>query len=233
MQRLPKIEKEDVSGEFDAFYDAVTALLGRVPNFYRTISNSPWLAMCLLPLNSTVQRQWPGTSVSGKVKELVVIKSSHVNGCKYCYAHNTALGQAAGITHEEIVEISSDDYLNSKSLSEAEIAAVRWAEAVTTNTAAQDDELFALLQEHFSTQEIVELTMTSAMFNMINRLNDSLRVPIEDIEEIDLIKPSLNLDPGKVKNYLTWLASFWPEEDFDTVVQQAKDAARPVSEAAE
>ena len=35
----------------------------------------------------------------GRTKELVVIKTSHVNGCRYCYAHNTALGQAAGITH--------------------------------------------------------------------------------------------------------------------------------------
>ena len=122
MQRLPKIEKENVSGDFAHFYGAVTGLLGRVPNFYRTISHAPWLAMLLLPFNAAVQRQWPGSRLSGRVKELVVIKTSHVNGCRYCYAHNTALGQAAGITDDEIADISTDDYLQSKTLSEAEKA---------------------------------------------------------------------------------------------------------------
>jgi hypothetical protein len=56
MQRLPKIEKEDISGDLARFYEAVTGLLGRVPNFYRTISRAPWLAMLLLPFNATVQR---------------------------------------------------------------------------------------------------------------------------------------------------------------------------------
>ena len=94
-ERLPKIEKDDASGGLAHFYDAVTRLLGRVPNFYRTISHAPWMAMLLLPFNAAVQRQWPGSCMPGRIKELVVIKTSHVNGCRYCYAHNTALGEAA------------------------------------------------------------------------------------------------------------------------------------------
>ncbi len=233
MQRLSKIETEDATGGLANFYEAVTAALGRVPNSYRTMANSPWLAMCLLPLNSVVQRQWPGTSVDGRTKELAVIKTSHINGCKYCYAHNTALGEAAGITHEEIIELSSDDYQQSESLSASEIVAVRWAAAVTTNTAAQDDALFAELQGHFNEQEIVELTMVTAMFNMINRINDSLRVPLEEMEEVNHIKRTLDLDPAKVKTYLTWLADTWPEDDFDTLVKEAKAAAKPPAQAAE
>ena len=33
MQRLPKIERGNITGGLGAFYDAVTGLLGRVPNF--------------------------------------------------------------------------------------------------------------------------------------------------------------------------------------------------------
>ena len=233
MQRLPKIEKEDVSGDLAHFYEAVTGLLGRVPNFYRTISHAPWLAMLLLPFNATVQRQWPGSRMSGRIKELVVIKTSHVNGCKYCYAHNTALGAAAGITHEEIIELSSDDYLQSKTLSEQEKAAVQWAEAVTQNTAAQRDGLFAEMKRLFTDAEIVELTFVSAMFNMINRLNDSLQVPIEQQDEINLIKRSLDLDPAKVQAYIAWMAEFWPKTDFASLNKQAEAAATWPAEAAE
>lgn len=233
MQRLPKIEKENISGDFAHFYDAVTGLLGRVPNFYRTISHAPWLTMLLLPFNAAVQRQWPGSRLSGRVKELVVIKTSHVNGCRYCYAHNTALGQAAGITDDEIAEISTDDYLQSKTLSEAEKAAVQWAEAVTLNTAAKRDDLFAAMKRLFTDEEIVELTMVSAMFNMINRLTDSLQVPVEQQDEVNLIKRSLNLDPAKVQAYVAWLAEFWPEEDFDSLSKQAEAAAIGSAQAAE
>ena len=228
MQRLPKIERENVSGDLAAFYDAVTGLLGRVPNLYRTISHAPWFAMLMLPFNASVQRQWPGSRLPGRIKELVVIKTSHVNGCRYCYAHNTALGQAAGITLEEIGEISSDDFLASTTLSDGEKVAVRWAEAVTTNAAAGDDALFAEMQRHFSNGEIVELTMVSAMFNMINRLNDSLRVPVEESGEIDLIKRSLDMDPSRVKAYVGWVAENWPADDpeaFARLNEAAEQAA--------
>ncbi len=233
MQRLPKIERENISGDLEHFYDAVTQLLGRVPNFYRTISHAPWLAMLLLPFNAAVQRQWPGSRLPGRTKELVVIKTSHVNGCRYCYAHNTALGQAAGITHEEIIEISSDDYLQSTTLSEAEKVAVQWAESVTVNKAGKDDDLYAVMKRLFSEEEIVELTMVTAMFNMINRLTDCLQVPIEEQDEIDLIKPSLNLDPAKVQAYAAWVAQFWPEKDFATLREQAGAAAVWPADAAE
>jgi uncharacterized peroxidase-related enzyme len=233
MQRLPKIERDDVSGDLAHFYEAVTGLLGRIPNFYRTIAHAPWLAMLLLPFNAAVQRQWPGSRMSGRIKELVVIKTSHVNGCRYCYAHNTALGEAAGVTHDEIVEISSEDYLESKTLSEAEKRAVQWAEAVTLNTAAKRDDLFAEMKRLFSDAEIVELTMVSAMFNMINRLNDSLQVPIEMQDEVNLIKRSLNLDPTKIQAYVGWLAAFWPKGDFASLNRQAEDAATWPAKAAE
>jgi uncharacterized peroxidase-related enzyme len=233
MQRFPKIERENISGDLDHFYGAVTALLGRVPNFYRTISHAPWMAMLLLPFNAAVQRQWPGSRMSGRIKELVVIKTSHVNGCRYCYAHNTALGEAAGITHDEIIELSSDDYLKSKSLSEQEKLAVQWAEAVTLNKAAENDDLFAAMKQKFTDAEIVELTMVSAMFNMINRLNDSLQVPIEEQDEVNLIKRSLNLDPAKIQAYVSWLSEFWPEADFDSLNRQAEGAATWPAEAAE
>ena len=233
MQRLSKIEKEDVSGDLARFYDAVTALLGHVPNFYRTISHAPWLAMLLLPFNAAVQRQWPGSRMSGRIKELVVIKTSHVNGCNYCYAHNTALGAAAGITHEEVIEISGNDYLQSKSLSEREKTAVQWAEAVTQNTASKRDDLFAAMKRLFTDAEIVELTFVSAMFNMINRLNDSLQVPIEQQDEINLIKRSLDLDPAKVQAYVSWVADFWPKADFGSLNKQAEAAATWPAQAAE
>jgi hypothetical protein len=89
------------------------------------------------------------------------------------------------------------------------------------------------MKQQFTDAEIVELTIVSAMFNMINRLNDSLQVPVEMQDEVNLIKRSLNLDPAKVQTYLSWLAAFWPEADFDSLNRQAESAATWPAEAAE
>ena len=224
MARIPLIEPEAVDGELEEFYGAVTALLGRVPHFYRTMSHAPLLAMLFLPINAANQREWPGARLSGKLKELVVIKTSHVNGCDYCYAHNTSLGQAAGITHEQIIDLSSDDYLDSANFTERERAAVAWAEHVTRNTAQQRGDVYERVKAQFSDAEIVELTLICAMFNMINRVNDALDITIEEQPEIDKIKPSLVLDPERMRTYLRWLADHWPG-DMDTLNREAAAAA--------
>ena len=107
---------------------------------------------------------------------------------------------------------------------EREMLALAWAEHVTRNTASERDDIFARLQAHFSEAEIVELTLISAMFNMINRINDSLAVPLEIQAEVDLIQRSLVLDPAKVGTYLRWLADNWPDT-FDGLNRQAEAAA--------
>ena len=222
--RIRRIEPEAIDGDFRDGYGAVTARLGRAPHFYRTISNAPFLAMLFLPINAAAQREWPGTRISGKVKEMGVIKTSHTNGCDYCYAHNTSLGQAAGITHEQIIAMSSDDYLTSDLFNEREKAAILWAENMTRNTAQANTEAFDRMRANFTEGEIVEVSMLCSMFNMINRINDSLDVLIEEQPEIDKIQTSLHLDPVKMGDYLRWLADHWPNE-FETMNKQAEDAA--------
>lgn len=224
MPRVPLIQPDSVDGELAAFYDAATDMLGRVPNSIRTLSHAPFLAMLLLPFNAAVQREWPGTHLSGRMKELVVIKTSQINECEYCLAHNTSLGQAAGITEEHIIALSSSEYLTSDLFDERERAAVAWAEHMTRRTAGKNDAIFAQVRAHFSDAEIVELTFVCGLFNMINRINDSLALSIEDQAEVDRIRGTLRLDPERLGKYLRWLADNWPN-DFATLNQRARASA--------
>ena len=212
MTRIKKIQKNAIASQFTEFYSAVDDLLGRVPNFYKTLSNSPFLAMAFLPINALAQREWEGTSVSGKIKELIVIKTSQTNGCKYCYAHNTSLGKAAGITDEQIKAISQNNFSESPLFDKQEILALKWAEAITLNQAAKNNQLFNELKNNFTEKQVAEMTILCAMFNMINRINDSLDVELEDTSEIYKIQKSLILEPKKMTNYLTWLSNFWQKE---------------------
>lgn len=102
--------------------------------------------------------------------------------------------------------------MDSPHLSAREKRAVLWAEHVTKNTARDRDDVYKMVREEFSEEEIIELTLMSGFFNLFNRFMDSLKIPLEIQDEVDLIKNSLHLDPAKVKTYLDTVTREWPAE---------------------
>ena len=123
--------------------------------------------------------------------------------------HNTALGQAAGIEEEHIKALSLNDFSDPDLFTHEEVLAIKWAESVTNNSANSNDKLFADLKEVFTEKQIVEMTILAAMFNMLNRINDSLDVDLEEQGEINKIKKSLHLKTEAYGDYLEWFAKFW------------------------
>ena len=91
------------------------------------------------------------------------------------------LGQALGLTDAEFEALQAD-YRASPLFTDREKAALAWAEAMTLNTAKFDDTAWDALRARFTDAEIVEISLASAMFNMINRLNDSFRTELEPEE---------------------------------------------------
>ena len=83
MSRIEMIEPEDADGEVEVLFEAVTAMLGRVPHSYRVLARSPHVAKMLVPFNAVLQRQGAGSVLTTKIKEIVIIKTSHLNGCAY------------------------------------------------------------------------------------------------------------------------------------------------------
>ena len=108
------------------------------------------------------------------------------------------LGQALGLTEAEFAALQTDDYRSSALFDEREKAVMAWAEAMTLNTAKRDDAVWNELSRLFTDAEIVEISLITGMFNMINRLNDSFRTELEPEEynrrqhgAVGVTKPSL------------------------------------------
>lgn len=83
MDRIKMLETENAKGEVASLFDAATEMLGRIPNSYRVLARSPLVAKLLLPFNAVLQREGAGSILTTKIKEMVVIKTSQLNGCKY------------------------------------------------------------------------------------------------------------------------------------------------------
>lgn len=83
MSRIGMVEDAEATGEARVLFEAVKSMLGRVPNSYRVLARIPLVSKLMLPLNGTLQREGAGSLLTTKIKEMVIIKTSQINGCKY------------------------------------------------------------------------------------------------------------------------------------------------------
>ena len=102
--------------------------------------------------------------------------------------------------------------MDTNCLNPREKAAVLWAEHVTKNTARDRDDIFEIIKKEYNESEIVELTAISCLFNLVNRFQDSLQVQLEDVDEVNKIKKSVQVDTDKLKSYVSEIIDDWPKE---------------------
>lgn len=108
-------------------------------------------------------------SIGAKLRALVELRVSQINGCAYCVDLHTMEARKAGETAQRLDcltvwrEVSFFD--------EAEKSALDWAEAITEiSTKGAPEDLYAALSKHFSDAEIVDLTLIISQMNAWNRL---------------------------------------------------------------
>jgi alkylhydroperoxidase family enzyme len=110
------------------------------------------------------------------------------------------LGQALGLTDAEFDALDTA-YSDSELFNAREKAAIAWAEAMTLNTAKRDDGVWNDLRKNFTDAEIVEISLASGMFNMINRLNDSFRTELESVEYNQRQHRAVGVTRGALEEY--------------------------------
>jgi len=143
----------------------------RENHFYRMMAHKPEVLKNFPPLYSAIVG--PGAA-DRRTKELVYLTASIANECAYCTAAHKASAKKAGVTDEEIQAIETEQYQN---FSAADRAAIQYARELTESASAVEtgDALF----RYFNDEQIVEITLVTAMANFTNRFNNGLRVQPE------------------------------------------------------
>ena len=108
-------------------------------------------------------------SIDKKLRAMVELRVSQMNGCVYCVDLHATQARAEGETQQRLDCIAV--WRECPFFDDSERAALAWAEAVTllpeTNA---PDKLYDNLKEHFSEQQIVDLTLIVSLMNAWNRL---------------------------------------------------------------
>ena len=182
-QRLSGVSDQEATGLAKDIIDGSNLLLGRTSNLVRILAaHTPYLGRWFLGLVAAVRQPNVGAISDVRLRNIATIKTSMVNECKYCTTHTSIYGEALGLTQAQLEALQSDAYQSSTLFNEREKAVIAWSEAVTLNTAKRDKTLWETMRRLFSDAEIIEITMASAMFNMINRLNDTFCTELETTE---------------------------------------------------
>jgi len=156
----------------DEFLAELENKWGRAIHFFRAMANRPEVLKSFVPLYGAIMGPGP---VDRRIKELVYLTCSYANECAYCTAAHTGSGRKAGISDEELRALQTDqDHV----FSEPERAAIQYARELTQTADAEESR--ETLREHFTDEQIVEITLVAAMANFTNRFNDGLQVQPEE-----------------------------------------------------
>ena len=106
--------------------------------------------------------------------ELVRMRASQINGCAYCLDMHSKDAQAEGETEQRLYTL--DAWRETPFFTDRERAALAWTEAVTLVAEGHvPDEVYAEAREHFTEEELVNLTMAVVTINAWNRLSIAFR----------------------------------------------------------
>lgn len=125
-----------------------------------------------------LERYLKTTSLEPKLRELVKVRASQINGCAYCLDMHTKDARALGETEQRLYGLSA--WKETPFYTDRERAALRWTEALTRIADEQDvsDEVYEQVRGQFSEQELVDLTLAVVTINSWNRIAISFRVDV-------------------------------------------------------
>jgi uncharacterized peroxidase-related enzyme len=115
--------------------------------------------------------------------EIAIVVVSKLNECAYCVAHHTPRLVDQGLSADTVARILEPDC---PGLTPLDRLVRDYAVQVTTEPNRIRDGVFTELRMHFTEEQIVELTVRTALCGFFNRVNDALGIGLEDgvIEEM-------------------------------------------------
>jgi AhpD family alkylhydroperoxidase len=105
-----------------------------------------------------------GKSVDERVKNLVELKGAQMIGCEFCVDLGSQICRNSGFTDEELLALAR--YRESDLFTDREKLALDYAVAVMRTPVEVTDELFARIKEHFSDEQLVEITALLTVVNL-------------------------------------------------------------------
>jgi AhpD family alkylhydroperoxidase len=169
MSRVELVQAEQAPLLARPFY----ALDGPTSPITRALAQVPELLEVAAPF---IARVFGPTSLDLRTKEVVVLRVSVRNGCRYCIDTHTVAAWDAGLSAEDTARLRAVS-ADGPEVPEHERALVAWCDAFAAAPEPVPAAVSARLREHFSEHELVELALLAGATAMLNRFCTALELP--------------------------------------------------------
>jgi uncharacterized peroxidase-related enzyme len=173
MARISLISPETAAPDVKEIYEKT--LRGKPGNAQKALAHRPEMLKNFLGFYGSV-----GKSLDRKLYEIIYIRVSLINGCRYCMQHHVTSFKRVGLTSQDWAALKAGDYSRFDDKSRI---ALTYIEKLTRAPQSITDTDFAPLREQFSEPEIVDLHLLTGLANLTNRFTNPLDLELEFPEE--------------------------------------------------
>jgi AhpD family alkylhydroperoxidase len=155
-----------------AMYRFARRRLGEVPEPFTVVAHHPRLMVANVVHEMLLQSG--SKKLPKNVRELAVFWAGRTIGCSWCVDFGSMLQRLDGLDVDRLKEI--DNYATSPRYTDDERAAIRYADAMTTDPHTVTDEQVADLRNRFGDAGVIELTYQVGVENMRARMYSALGI---------------------------------------------------------
>jgi AhpD family alkylhydroperoxidase len=172
MARIKGVEPAEAGPKVKLVYwfmrKGMTRMTGRAPAAGRSgiepvevWAHQPKMLTGMGKFQGAVRR---GHSVDERLKNLVELKGAQMIGCEFCVDLGSQICRKSGFSDDELLALPR--YRHSDLFTGREKLALDYAVAVMRTPVEVTDELFDRLKEHFSDEQLVEITALLTVVNL-------------------------------------------------------------------
>jgi AhpD family alkylhydroperoxidase len=138
----------------------------------RSLAHAPDVMAALMPFLAQIMGE---SSLELPTKELVILRISQLNGCRYCLAAHRPAAASAGVPDAHAAAVCDEVPLDT--LPARERALIEWIDQTTVDPAGVTDELAARTLDHVRDDQLIELTLLAGAITMLNRYCTAFAIP--------------------------------------------------------
>lgn len=175
--RIQPVEKEQAPDIVRRIYEALEQRAGSVSDFTKMLAHKPEVLRAFNQLFAAVMAE---DALTRRLKELVFLRVSILNGCAYCVHSHTASGKRRGLTDEQIAALKEPGGERREDLFTAEERAIlRFTDLLRSYPGSIEPKDLDALAVYLSEAQIIELVLTIATASWTNVFNDGVQTPVQ------------------------------------------------------
>jgi AhpD family alkylhydroperoxidase len=117
------------------------------------------------------------SAVDARTKELVILRTSALLGCRYCTQTHTVVARNTGLSIQEVAALRGQQPLDAAFADPRELALLRWVDVVAVGPGQVPEATRRAARQRLGDPELVELTLLVGATLLLNRFCTALELP--------------------------------------------------------